>query len=103
MHKPSTQAARYSAVALAVIAPFVFAHADSSAPAPMRAAQGPIVPAIAECAASRPEWIWCDDFETNRLASYFEYSNNGGRFVRASGVGVGNSFGMSARYGTAAP
>jgi len=20
-----------------------------------------------------PEWIWCDDFETDRLSSYFEY------------------------------
>ena len=52
----------------------------------------------AECAAPRPEWIWCDDFESNRLASYFEYDNAGGNFVRASGVGYGGSTGMRARW-----
>ena len=28
----------------------------------------------AECATPRAGWIFCDDFETNRLASYFEYN-----------------------------
>ena len=58
-------------------------------------------PVVAECAAPQPAWIWCDDFEADRLASYFEYSSGSGRFVRAAGVGVSASTGMSARYPTA--
>jgi hypothetical protein len=51
-----------------------------------------------ECAAPHPEWIWCDDFEQDRLKKYFEYENAGGRFVRVAGVGVSGSFGMRARW-----
>ena len=45
-----------------------------------------------------PEWIWCDDFEVDRLASYFEYDQRHGRFVREAGSGVGHSIGMRAEY-----
>lgn len=45
-----------------------------------------------------PEWIWCDDFEVDRLASYFEYDQRHGRFVRDAGSGVANSIGMRAEY-----
>lgn len=45
-----------------------------------------------------PEWLWCDDFEIDRLKSYFEYDIRHGRFVREAGVGVGNSTGMRAEY-----
>ena len=45
-----------------------------------------------------PEWIWCDDFEVDRLASYFEYDQRHGRFVREAGAGVGRSIGMRAEY-----
>jgi len=31
-----------------------------------------------------PEWIWCDDFETDKTASYFEKT---GPFNRTAGVG----------------
>ena len=53
-----------------------------------------------ECASPQPGWIWCDDFEQNRLASYFEYDSAGGAFVRAAGVGLNGSYGMRARWST---
>lgn len=52
---------------------------------------------VAECGSPGPGWIWCDDFESDRLARYFEYNDVGGTFVRAPGVGVGNSHGMRVR------
>lgn len=51
-----------------------------------------------ECAQAQAGWIWCDDFEEDRLGKYFEYSNAGGSFVRASAVGVDGSHGMRARF-----
>jgi hypothetical protein len=33
------------------------------------------------CANPGPGWIWCDDFEQNRTASYFEYDAANGSFV----------------------
>lgn len=51
-----------------------------------------------ECSARRPEWIFCDDFETDRLLQYFEYVSDGGSFVRVSGIGVNGSTGMRARF-----
>lgn len=53
-----------------------------------------------ECSRARPEWIWCDDFDTDRLARYFEYSSASGRFTRSSGVGNAGSYGMKAVYST---
>jgi hypothetical protein len=52
-----------------------------------------------ECDAPSPAWIWCDDFERDRLDSYFEYDDADGDFVRVDGVGVAGSHGMRARYG----
>jgi hypothetical protein len=52
----------------------------------------------AECDAPRPGWIWCDDFEKDRLSSYFEYGAVDGSFVRLSGAGYGGSMGMRARF-----
>jgi len=52
----------------------------------------------AECTTARPEWIWCDDFETSRLASYFEYDNAGGSYVRAASVGKDASMGMRIHF-----
>lgn len=54
-----------------------------------------------ECATPRAAWIWCDDFEQNRLRSYFEYVAANGAFVRAAGVGRDGSFGMRARWDSA--
>lgn len=45
-----------------------------------------------------PEWIWCDDFEIDRLSHYFEYDIRHGRFVREAGAGVGTSTGMRAEF-----
>jgi hypothetical protein len=50
-----------------------------------------------ECASPGRGWIWCDDFEANRLGGYFEYNSASGAFARAAGVGVGNSHAMRAR------
>jgi hypothetical protein len=61
-------------------------------------ASGPIA---VECASARAEWIWCDDFEQDRLARYFEVSTANGSFGRAAGVGVNGSSGMRARWAAA--
>ena len=53
---------------------------------------------VNECASAEPEWIWCDDFEQNRLSSYFEYSEKSGSFVRSSDVGAEGSYGMRVRF-----
>ena len=60
-------------------------------------------PVVAECKQPKPGWIWCDDFEEDRLRGYFEYANTDGRFVRVRGSGVSGSYGMSARYPASAP
>lgn len=57
---------------------------------------------VNECSRARPEWIWCDDFDTDRLARYFEYDKAGGRFTRQAGLGNGGSSAMRAVYSTAA-
>jgi hypothetical protein len=51
-----------------------------------------------ECARPRAGWIWCDDFDQDRLGSYFEYLADQGSFLRASGVGNQGSFGMRAHF-----
>lgn len=51
-----------------------------------------------ECDQRPDAWVWCDDFEVDRLASYFEYADADGSFVRASDVGVDGSAGMRARF-----
>ena len=51
-----------------------------------------------ECSNPAPEWIWCDDFETDRLSGYFEYVNHGGLFTRVEGVGVLESTGMRTTF-----
>jgi hypothetical protein len=55
----------------------------------------------AECDAPRPGWIWCDDFEKDRLRSYFEYGSIDQDFVRLPNVGYGGSAGMRARFSRA--
>jgi hypothetical protein len=57
--------------------------------------------ATRECDAPKPGWIWCDDFEQDRLGSYFEYQAQGGDFVRLAGVGKDGSTGMRARFSRA--
>ncbi len=52
----------------------------------------------AECAQALPEWIWCDDFESDRLGRYFERSTAQGRFTREEGAGLQGSTGMVAHW-----
>jgi len=56
------------------------------------------VQVVAECDQAAAEWIWCDDFETNRMSSYFEYDAAAGRFQPVAGVGLDGSVGMRARW-----
>jgi hypothetical protein len=49
-----------------------------------------------ECASPKAAWLWCDDFDVDRLARYFEYDSGG--FTRVPGVGRNGSVGMRARW-----
>lgn len=74
-----------------------------STPAPGDTASSPPPPAsssavVRECDAPGTDWIWCDDFEQDRLGAYFEHNTAGGDFVRASGVGIEESSGMRTRF-----
>jgi len=60
-------------------------------------AQGP-VGAVVECGTAKPGWIWCDDFEQDRLGQYFEIDDASGTFLRMGGVGREGSFGMRVRF-----
>lgn len=56
---------------------------------------------VGECQRARAEWIWCDDFEQDRLSRYFEVQQlSSGRFTRQSGVGNGGSYGMRSIFNT---
>ena len=60
------------------------------------AAQGPVTN---ECNNMGAGWIWCDDFENaNPLSDYYNYDSASGRFVKAAGIGVNSSEGLSASY-----
>lgn len=67
-------------------------------PAPRSHARHTAAPAAAECDHPRPGWIWCDDFERDRLGKYFEYQNPQGSFTRVAGAGLGGSYGMKAQF-----
>ncbi len=51
-----------------------------------------------ECQSPGSGWIWCDDFDQDRLAAYFEYDAAGGAFSRTAGIGADGSTGMRARF-----
>ena len=58
---------------------------------------------VTECTTPRPEWIWCDDFEENRLSRYAQISYGHGRtgsflFNRMLENGRNGSFGMKATF-----
>ncbi len=55
-------------------------------------------PAQAECATPGPGWLFCDDFEQNRLNQYFERDTANGSFVRVTSVGRNGSWGLRARW-----
>ena len=54
-----------------------------------------------ECGQPQAGWIWCDDFDQDRLASYFGYDDASGRFTRVTGVGTEGSTGMRSMFTTA--
>ena len=53
---------------------------------------------VEECSNPGAGWIWCDDFEQDRLDSYFEYDKGDGSLVRENGVGREGSHGMEATF-----
>lgn len=53
---------------------------------------------VNECASPEAGWIWCDDFDVDRLGSYFEVETAGGNLARVSGVGNGSSYGIRSRF-----
>jgi uncharacterized protein YjdB len=75
-----------------------FGTAVITVPAPSTPPPPPTPTGTGECATPGSGWIWCDDFEVDRLTSYFEVDNNGGDFRRATGVGLSASTGMRALW-----
>jgi hypothetical protein len=55
---------------------------------------------VRECDTPRPDWVWCDDFEQDRLGRYFEFNRAKGSFARVPGTGASGSYGMRARFAT---
>ena len=59
-------------------------------------------PECTDWQTAHPEWIFCDDFESDRPlvgeGRYFEYGDNGGDFVRLGGAGLDGSYGMRTRW-----
>jgi hypothetical protein len=82
------------AVSIALSSLTVSLSAQTSVP-PATATNHPVVQ---ECDAAKPEWIFCDDFETDRLGSYFEYVNPDSSFSLTDSVGVLGSAGMRAHF-----
>jgi hypothetical protein len=58
---------------------------------------------VAECASPQAGWIFCDDFESDRSAKYFEIDYAQGALARSAGVGVGKSYGVLGRYSPGKP
>jgi hypothetical protein len=58
----------------------------------------PMATVANECASVQPAWIFCDDFEQDRTAAYFEYDDAKGKFVRSVGNGINGSTSMRATY-----
>ncbi len=52
-----------------------------------------------ECTQPKPAWIWCDDFEQDRLKRYSDFGSRDS-FERLPGVGYGGSHGMRAHFDT---
>jgi hypothetical protein len=59
----------------------------------------PLAWAPVECAQPKRAWIWCDDFEEDRLKRYSEFGARDS-FERLAGVGYGGSTGMRAHFDT---
>lgn len=72
-------------------------YADTSSVTIMAPPGGGGAP-TSECSSPQPAWIWCDDFEQDRLSRYFEMDNGGGGFGRVNGVGRNGSPGVRIRF-----
>lgn len=59
---------------------------------------GERLPPREECAAPAASWLFCDDFEVDRLGRYFEVNTADGRFAREAGAGVHGSHAMRGRW-----
>lgn len=59
----------------------------------------PLTGPSSECATPKPGWIWCDDFDEDRLGRYSNYESRDS-FFRTAGAGYGGSVGMRARFNT---
>lgn len=64
--------------------------------------KGPVTNESRNWQEKHPEWIFCDDFESDepmiKTGRYFEYVDNGGEFVPVNGAGVNGSRGMRAKW-----
>ncbi|WP_168121490.1 cohesin domain-containing protein [Paenibacillus sp. HB172176] len=52
---------------------------------------------VDECASPKSAWLFCDDFESDRMDQYFEHTSPS-QFYRTSDVGLGGSSGMKAEF-----
>ncbi len=94
----NTQVARVSSTGL--VTGYILGTARITATSEGKSASVTITvagPASAECGTMQSGWIFCDDFEVSRRASYFEYDSAAGNFMRTA-VGVAGSQGMRARF-----
>ncbi|MHA6485003.1 cadherin-like beta sandwich domain-containing protein [Paenibacillus sp. strain BS8-2] len=53
---------------------------------------------VGECGNPQQGWLFCDDFETNRLSQYYDYFNRWGRFVLQN-KGLEGSRSLNSFYG----
>src|SRR5688500_10098685 len=99
MRPRPTPRGRMTSLAVAALVQLVAGCAGGvgTATGPEAIAAPPQQARVVECASPRPGWIWCDDFERDRLEGYFEYNTASGAFARVAGVGRSGSFAMRAR------
>jgi hypothetical protein len=56
---------------------------------------------LPECATPKAAWIWCDDFEVDRLQQYAQVANAAGNFGRIAGIGREQSIGIRSTFNPA--
>ncbi|MHA6485027.1 cadherin-like beta sandwich domain-containing protein [Paenibacillus sp. strain BS8-2] len=52
---------------------------------------------VNECSAANVDWLFCDDYEVDRMDQYFERTSQN-QFYRTGDVGLGGSSGMKAEF-----
>lgn len=87
------------ATGMADTAAVVVADTSSTPPPPPPPPPPPGPQGLAsECAQPDAAWIWCDDFDQDRLSSYFEYVKDNNSFLRTASAGADSSWGMVATW-----